>query len=233
MNDDILSFIRRDYASRVMADYMLLSGRGTVEAFTGDALLLKAEGGRMAALYAGSAEAAEQVIPRLGQVHVVCAETEAIADRLAARGFQKHTPCVTWHRPAGSPIPLPPGDVRPLTDAHLGTVLAHYAHVSAEEARDLIADKALLGAFDNGQLAGFIGYHREGSVGMLEILPAFRRRGLGYLLEAAAINRQIARGLPAYCHVFIDNLASQGLQKKLGLVASQTRCVWMVPDGRA
>ena len=38
------------------------------------------------------------------------------------------------------------------------------------------------GAFVDGQLAGFVGEHSEGSMGMLEIFPAYRRRGLGYSL---------------------------------------------------
>ena len=37
----------------------------------------------------------------------------------------------------------------------------------------------MLGAFVDGTLAGFAGFHGEGSIGLLEVLPAYRRRGLG------------------------------------------------------
>ena len=41
--------------------------------------------------------------------------------------------------------------------------------------------RGVLGAFPTGsnQPAGFVGFHEEGSIGMLEVLPAWRRRGLG------------------------------------------------------
>ena len=44
--------------------------------------------------------------------------------------------------------------------------------------RDYVAERlaagAMTGAFLDGVLAGFIGIHEEGSIGMLEVLPAYR-----------------------------------------------------------
>lgn len=52
----------------------------------------------------------------------------------------------------------------------------------------------MTGAFLDGVLAGFIGIHEEGSIGMLEVLPAYRRRSLGYALEAGAIRPRTEGG---------------------------------------
>ena len=54
-------------------------------------------------------------------------------------------------------------------------------------------------------------------MGMLEVLPQFRRRGLAEVLEAALIAQQLERGRFPYCHVRHGNAASEALQKKLGL----------------
>ena len=84
----------------------------------------------------------------------------------------------------------------------------------------------MIGAEVDGQLAGFMGRHSEGAMGMLEILPAFRRRSLGSELEKAYINRLLDASLTPYCHVVHTNEASLQLQKKLGLVFSEEMVHW-------
>ena len=85
----------------------------------------------------------------------------------------------------------------------------------------------MTGAFLDGVLAGFIGIHEEGSIGMLEVLPAYRRRGLGYALEAGAIRRALKEGTIPYCQVIEGNTASMELQKKLGLEFSDGFVYWL------
>ena len=87
---------------------------------------------------------------------------------------------------------------------------------------------ALLGAFFlNGILAGFIGTHHEGSMGMLEIFPEYRRLGLGYALESALIRRLMEQGAIPYCQVYEGNEASLRLQRKLGLTFSDEFVYWL------
>ena len=90
-----------------------------------------------------------------------------------------------------------------------------------------LAAGAVTGAFLEGVLAGFIGTHEEGSIGMLEVLPAYRRRGLGYALEAEAIRRAMAQGAIPYCQVIEGNAASMKLQKKLGMEFSDEFVYWL------
>ncbi|MFQ9917932.1 MAG: GNAT family N-acetyltransferase [Flavonifractor plautii] len=52
----------------------------------------------------------------------------------------------------------------------------------------------MLGAFVDGTLAGFAGFHGEGSIGLLEVLPAYRRRGLGEALLRGAVRLALERG---------------------------------------
>ena len=79
----------------------------------------------------------------------------------------------------------------------------------------------------DGQLVGFVGFHPEGSMGMLTVLPQHRGHGYGEDLEKHDINRAIAMGRIPYCHVFFSNKASFSLQHKLGLVQGRRPCYWL------
>ena len=88
-------------------------------------------------------------------------------------------------------------------------------------------ERGLLGAFVDGAPAGFVGFHDEGSIGMLEVLPEYRRRGLGEALEAGAVRLALSRGQYAFGQVETENAASLALQKKVGLELSDRELFWL------
>lgn len=182
---------------------------------------------------------------------VLCAETEREAraalahlprtglyvahGALCARLLREETGCTggqkcrqaRYLRPV-PPAPVPGVELRILDESHTDLVFEHY-HMAP--GRDYVAERlaagAMTGAFLDGVLAGFIGIHEEGSIGMLEVLPAYRRRGLGYALEAGAIRRALKEGAIPYCQVIEGNTASMELQKKLGLEFSDGFVYWL------
>lgn len=83
------------------------------------------------------------------------------------------------------------------------------------------------GAFLNGELAGFICEHIEGTMGMLEVYPKFQRMGVASALEADAVNRNLAAGRTAFCDIILGNDASFALQKSLGLSLSDRPHYWL------
>ena len=85
----------------------------------------------------------------------------------------------------------------------------------------------VIGAFVDGELAGFTGIHSEGAMGMLEVFEPFRRRGIAYALEICQINRELAKGHTPYAQIFSDNEKSLALQKKTGLKISGGRVYWI------
>lgn len=118
--------------------------------------------------------------------------------------------------------------IRPLRVSEAGFVVEHYemendiAHV-----RTLIREGKMFGAEVDGQLAAFIGFHRDGSSGMLEVMPEFRRKGIGTELEVFFQNYQLERGWMPYGQVYITNTASLKMQSKLGLSVSED-CIWWI-----
>ena len=219
----------RSWVSRDPAGYGYLLDfyrRGARVCYAGeDGLVLKND--KFDICYAGGTAFA----PELEASRLALVEDPALAARLAARDsrleIMECTQCMYLKKEP--PRADRPGvTLRLLTQEDLDFVLKNYHHPGAfpEHIRGRIAE-GMLGAEIDGQLAGFIGIHEEGAMGLLEVLPAFRRRGLAETLEAALIQWQLERGFLPYAQVRIGNTASEALQRKLGLVFDSRVLRWV------
>lgn len=123
------------------------------------------------------------------------------------------------------PLSLPEATaaIRPLDLTHLPTLLAHYEYGDEAYLRQLLSRRSLFGAFDGDALLAFIGLHTEGTIGLLEVFPPYRRRGLARLLEAHMINRELSLGHTPFCQIFEENAPSLALQKSFGMTFSHNR----------
>lgn len=127
-------------------------------------------------------------------------------------------------------VPESPFPVVSLTPAHLEQVAAIHKGEEASYLLDRLESGVMLGAFDGDTLVGFIGIHGEGSVGLLQVHPDYRRRGIGKLLEAHMINRSLALGQTPYGSVLTDNGPSLALQRSLGMTISANTFHWLCKD---
>lgn len=120
-------------------------------------------------------------------------------------------------------------EIKYLTEEHIPFVCKNY-----EDDEKYIASRikyGMLGAFDKeGNCAGFVGFHGEGSMGLLKILPEYRRKGIGFALEAKNLNRRLAEGRIPFGHVVVGNEKSMGLQKKMGMEFSKNIVTWVFSD---
>lgn len=159
-----------------------------------------------------------------------CVRSHDAADAICREfGLHGQTPCVQAVYLKKQPPELAPCDIRPLGQEYAEFLAAHYhpEQNNLDYLRDRIACGRMWGLFDNGTLAGFIGMHDEGSMGLLEILPEYRRRGYGYLLEGSLIRLHLERGWVPFCHVVEGNDASMRLQEKLGMTFSELPAIWV------
>lgn len=137
--------------------------------------------------------------------------------------------CTQWVYDSAEPPAMPACEIRPLEMHDAAQAAAHYGLLddAGPYLQARIAAGRMWGVFDGGALAGFIGTHDGGSMGMLEVLPQFRRRGYGLALEQFLIAWHLARGWTPFGHVIDGNEASLRLQKKAGMACAELPTIWL------
>jgi GNAT superfamily N-acetyltransferase len=208
----------------------LRRGMAEIVQVTEDSLLTFNREGRSFYLSVRSLQALQSMLSLLSLDCWVLLHELAYRPNLEAIGFKCfHAPAFTaaYLKPD---IELPQVDgleIRPLTEEYLPLVLEHYRLIpDAAYIRERIA-YGMLGAFYRSEPAGFVGVHDEGSMGMLEVFPGFRRLGIGSALGAYMIKNELQRGHIPYDEYFAGNLASRNLQEKLGFSFSDQPVIWM------
>ena len=151
-----------------------------------------------------------------------------LQDILTNKAVERSLTCSQWVYTKLASPKYENADVRVLNEKYLELILKHYKLVSDKDyILDRLNNKMIFGIFENNELAGFIGIHSEGSIGMLEIFPKFRRKGYGYILEAYAIEQLLDKGYTPFCHVVNGNDASYKLQEKLGYQKAEKPNIWI------
>ena len=164
---------------------------------------------------------------RLGSL-LVLYDNALIAYAAERYGYKAGEPCrqVVWTSPE-PPAYTDMLQTRTATEEDIPLCLQTYSNAFEEDVREaVLAGNVLLG-YEGEELAGMIGLHTEGSIGMLEVLPSFRRKGYGTELEKAMIARQLAAGLIPYGQVYLSNAASFALQDSIGMAVSKGTLTWM------
>jgi len=116
--------------------------------------------------------------------------------------------------------------IKTLTHKDETVINHHYKSLTTEELNKLLDKKKLLGGYINNQLIGFIGNHLEGSMGILEIFPEFRRKGYAYILESYLIKSMLNKGLVPFAQIEVSNIKSIELHKKLNFNISNESLFW-------
>lgn len=118
--------------------------------------------------------------------------------------------------------------IRTLTEEFIPFVAEHYSEIgSPEYVTERILYGAVYGAFYEEKIVGFIAEHEEGSIGMLYVLPEYRKRHVAMALETYCMNLAVERGEIPYGQVVLGNEASIHLQEKMGICFAKGTVVWM------
>ena len=207
--------------------------RGTAELLyaAGDGVLLYDRLAEVYMLGADTRPALDAMLPLMTDCTILTGHQLWYKEELAARfGFQTEQICYqsAWME-AQPPAPLPfGGELKLLDRSWAQWVYDHYSHAfGGVEYMEGAMDRGMLGAFLDGQPTGFAGFHIEGAIGMLEVLPAYRRQGIGEALLRGVVSLALSRGQYAYGQVFIDNLPSLALQRRAGMTVSEDILFWL------
>jgi len=221
-------------------------GNGKLLCFDERGILLKDKKSGVYMLTAKTAEAGKAILNGLSEKEkaqmgaVVVHDVSLFADAAdaEANGFTVGQGCFQAVYTRGVTLPVRKDVQIQKLDATYADVVCEHYHMIQDKSfvEDKLNSGVMYGIFvkcneydaEEWQLAGFVGQHEEGSMGMLEIFPEYRRDGLASILESFTINRILGEGRIPYCQIFDDNEASLRLQEKLGLRISKEKLWWMM-----
>ena len=163
--------------------------------------------------------------PFIISVRLVVSHGHGLSDYLCSMGLKQGEPCYLFVY-EGDRIGKDYSSIRPLGPEHAEMAAEAYGH-EVGYIRERIDAGRLWGIFSGAELAGFGGFHSEGAMGMLEVMPEYRRHGIGEALERFLIKEALKRGHVPYCNVYISNEKSIRLQTKLGLKRGSRFSHWI------
>lgn len=208
------------------------SGSAELLAAGEDGVLLINTAAEAAMMSTESAKAAARMLARIPAVPLFVAHQSFYEEDAAQKfGYTQKMVCRQAVYLKKQPLPMPCGapDIRPLDGRCLSFIMEHYTHADNEAyLRERLESGAMFGAFAEGSLAGFIGTHAEGSMGMLEVLPRYRRHGVALTLETFLMNCLLDCGRVPFAQIVTDNEASLKLQQKLGFSFSDKTLSWLM-----
>ena len=211
----------------------LRRGMLRVEAASPRGVLVYNGPGELHMLACVTREEAEDLCAGVEEMELATAHSLESAAFLQERyGFAKCQPCCQGAYLKKEPLPVPgPWEVRQLGREFLPVVVGHYhSYPNPKYLGERLDAGVMHGAFEGEELLGFIGMHSEGSVGLLEVLPAHRRRGVASALLAYMTNWCLERGWTPFSQIYEGNTASEGLHQKLRWELSRQQLFWVMDD---
>ena len=217
-------------------DMIELLRRGEAEFLVkdGEGVLLSPKGTEIAMLYCRNEAAGRRILETFARKdpgtvrNFVAHQTFMFPVLREETGWEEEIVCRQAVYTRGVTLPVGKGlEIRKLTEEYAEFVGNHYDLAGDLcYVRQRIRAGVMYGAFVDGLPAGFIGEHEEGSIGMLEVLPAYRRKGIGAALEAFYVNKMLAEGRIPFGQIIKGNDASMKLQEKLGFRISRDTLCW-------
>lgn len=214
-------------------DMLVPIRRGSAELIAANprgVLLFERQSGAYMLTVSASRHAAE-FLDQIKNPSLMTVHQDFLAEEAARRfGLCEFLRCnqAVWLNPAPPAIPETECHIEALPPEMAETVCGLYSHnIGLEYIRGRILAGELFGAFRDGVLMGFAGLHEEGSMGMLEVLPAFRRKGLATALGAYLCGWLLERGLTPYSQFTLENAASRRLHEKAGFSLSSELVCWL------
>ena len=211
LNVDIIECIRRDICRILYA--------------SDKAVLIVADSGWVYMLSCEDRELGLELIKTHQPPWVVLHQMD-MREAVAGLGYRIGDECWQSAYTKTTPMEETLADIRRLDRRFLKRIADNYELADEEEIAALLDAGVIYGAFAGGELAGFIGRHEEGSVGLLFVFPEFRRMGIAEALERNYVNRELAEGNVAYGQIFVGNTPSRQLQEKLGMDFSDKFICW-------
>lgn len=222
-------FLNREPMLRVQALEALKRGKTDILAKTDGGVLLIDREIDMPLLCADTLEDVRALLPSIPETGILTNDLEAANGLLSeALGYDSIQVCTNVVYQSKQPIDIQTDVVLaplPMKDAEL--IKQNYDIHTLDEILAFIRQGRLLGGYVGDELVGFLGWHEDGSMGMLHVFKQHRRKGCAYAMEALQINLMLSRNELPWGQVIVGNDASLALQKKLGFTVEEKKHSWL------
>ena len=225
MKEKALAFLNKDYLLNVDMIECIRRDICQIVYASDKAVLIAADGGWVWMLSCED-RALGLALIRTHQPPWVVLHQMDMREAVAGLGYRIGDQCWQSAYTKTTPMEETLADIRRLDRRFLKRIADNYELADEGEIAALLDAGVIYGAFAGGELAGFIGRHEEGSVGLLFVFPEFRRMGIAEALERNYVNRELAEGNVAYGQIFVGNTPSRQLQEKLGMDFSDKFICW-------
>jgi len=171
----------------------------------------------------------DMIGPDTDMDHMVVHESFCVPLAQQMFGFTRITTCTSAVY-AGPPLPWSPrADLRLATlgDEWAETISANYHKGDLNYVHERLDAHVMIGAFAGDELAGFIGQHEEGSMGLLVVFPQYQRRGIATHLLTYLVNKLLSEGRMPYDQIESGNEISETLHRSLGFAISTRQLYWL------
>ena len=225
----IETLLRQDPALYADMQAYLQSGEWKIAYESETALWLSWNRGWLHGIAALDLEEARDILQRIPKDDAFvlrgCKGLRELGERF---GFQGCNPCYQAVYEQKTPIQVKTNlTIRHPDPGDFAQVAESYDMADGEELRRDFDREDFLGAYLDGSFVGYVGLHGEGSMGLLHVFPAYRRKGYAEALYGTLINNQLQKGRIPFAQILEDNKASLALQRKLGFTISKDFIYWM------
>ncbi len=224
-----LKLMQKNNLSNMCAMEAVRRGNGDILSVKGVSVLLRENRSGAYHFVTEDSPQALRFADQVASPKVVLAYSEPCAAALSEKyGFENKLPCVSFIYMSQYHLPVDPSLViRPLEPSDFETVAQCLGDTDSGYVQDRLESGNIFGAFLDGTLVGFGGYCITGSIGMINVFPAYRRLGYGSSIEAFLVNRDVDAGRTPFCLVPRENDAASSMQEKLGLQSNYKTLSWL------
>lgn len=194
-----------------------------------DGVLIKDQKSNAYMISVNNFEKGEELLSGISNCDLIVAHQKFLIDYIFNKfGLTEKTECFQAVYLNKIKIPITEEmEIRQLTPKHINVILEHYDLLPASVIEELLEYGNIFGGYKNESLIGFIGNHLEGSIGLLEIFPEYRRLGYGTELVGHMVNRTLEKDLIPFGQIIAGNEKSIAMQNKLGFNISEDKLYWI------
>ncbi|HHV32980.1 GNAT family N-acetyltransferase [Caproiciproducens sp. LBM24188] len=195
-----------------------------------DGVLLSHPAAQVYMISADSEETMRRLMSQIDHAQEVVIHQEQFLPLVQeAFGLTEATVCHQAVYTGSTLLPEPESSLtfRTLDETYLSFLCENYTRGSRDYLSERLQAGVMTGAFAGTEITAFMGMHAEGSMGLLEVLPQFRRRGIAQALEIHYLNTLLRQGRIPYGQIIVGNEASIRLHEKLGFTFSKGTVTWV------